>query len=188
MSLSADVQRGAMIRPELEPLENRLTLRRLLLIVAVVAAVFAACANLVQSSTPETITSSWTDRSGGFVEVGLAETAYSHLLISQRSFEDIKLTRRHYLAFPKYSRTILRVNGKKVKLARQPTIIFVDEQGEVHTGVCPVEFDEILRLTGSLPNSPSGRSSKVFSVTSKWLRQRDDLQWPPALREAFLEQ
>lgn len=190
MNSGTYVKRSSTIDPFFGPEKDRLTVRGLLLIVVIVAAAFAFGSHLHRTAIPETVTSCWRSADGGFVEVGIGDEVFTHLLVSLLPMEEVVLTRRSNLAFGERTRTTLTVNGEDIRLSRYPLIVVVDRNGKVHSGPCPLNRKEIQQLINELP-APSRlhrQRAEPLQETQQFLRNYNERDWPAEIRKLLIAQ
>lgn len=184
MTWAYDPKRGLSIDSYFGPEKDRLTVRGLLVIMAIVASTFAFASHLFRTAIPETDTTRWWS-SDGFIEVGVGDEVFTYLLVSLLPKGEVVLTRRSYLAFGEHTRTTLTLGSEDIRLTRRPVIVVVDQNGEVHSGPCPLDRKEIQRLINGFPASRMAVRGCV-SETLQFLRHYDDRDWPPEIQKLLI--
>ena len=185
--------------PNIKRGEYRFSLRYLLFITAVFAALFGAWKAFSRYETPPTVMTRWTDSSGGYIQYGVSDKDFACLFVSMLPehkthassywYTTFGITREFFYVFG--VKAISERNDIEIQLGRHPTIILMDDTGTVHSGPCPVNRQEFQQLIDALNNAPvdpkaGGRNS--IALTKEFVRSFGDREWPAAVRTILLDE
>lgn len=175
------------IRPEVEPGGYRFTVRDLFIATTLVAVMFALWKASPLYGPPKTEQVIWNSSTGGSVSYGKNDKEYTYLCISKSpdsyTGTDIRMD-------PFVRSQVLNFGDKMISLSSHPTIIVVDDDGDVHSGPCPLnrkDFQQLIDALESAPLAPQSSNIDSIGVTQEFLRTHREREWPDFVRTILID-